>query len=106
MLAGVALFLEYEAICMEPEHRKAARLSIVETRAFLSALAYLAEPVEMHFHWRPQLRDPGDEMVLETAVNGRADWLVTYNTRDYGEAPKLFGIGLATSKVMLDRLSK
>jgi predicted nucleic acid-binding protein len=36
----------------------------------------LAEPVEMRFLWRPQLRDPGDEMVLETAANGRATSLV------------------------------
>jgi hypothetical protein len=30
----------------------------------------MTEPVKTHFLWRPQLRDPGDEMVLETAVNG------------------------------------
>jgi predicted nucleic acid-binding protein len=33
----------------------------------------MAEPVPTHFLWRPQLRDPNDEVVLEAAVNGRAD---------------------------------
>ena len=33
----------------------------------------IVEPVRIHYLWRPQLRDPEDEMVLETAVNGRAD---------------------------------
>jgi predicted nucleic acid-binding protein len=44
----------------------------------------MAEPLKAHFLWRPQLRDPGDEMVLETAVNGQADTLVTFNVRDFG----------------------
>jgi predicted nucleic acid-binding protein len=59
---------------------------------FINALIGLAEPVDVHFLWRPQLRDPGDEMVLETAVNGRAEALVTFNQRDYGRVPASFGI--------------
>jgi hypothetical protein len=52
----------------------------------------MAEPVESHFLWRPQLRDPNDEMVLEAAVNGRANALVTFNSRDFGKVPAKFGI--------------
>ena len=37
---------------------------------------------ENPFSLGPQLRDPGDEMVLEAAVNGRAELLVTFNERD------------------------
>jgi predicted nucleic acid-binding protein len=51
-----------------------------------------SKPVETHFLWRPQLRDPNDEMVLEAAVNGRADALVTFNLRDFGTAPARFGV--------------
>ena len=65
---------------------------------FLSALVAMAEPVETHFLWRPQLRDPNDEMVLDAAVNGRADAIVTFNLRDYGTAPAQFGV-----KVLLPR---
>ena len=48
----------------------------------------------MHFLWRPQLLDPKDEMVLEAAVNGRADALLTYNIRDFNEASVRFGLRL------------
>ena len=41
------------------------------------------EPIHPHYLWRPQLRDPADEMVLETALNGRADVLVTLNIADF-----------------------
>lgn len=54
----------------------------------------MAEPVATHFLWRPQLRDAGGEIVLEAAVNGRADALVTFNVRDFGTAPARFGIQL------------
>lgn len=61
---------------------------------FLYAIAELVEPVETHYLWRPQLRDPGDEMVLEAAVNGQAQAIVTFNIRDYGDAAAQFGVGL------------
>jgi len=46
---------------------------------FLNNAATEIEPIELNFLWRPQLRDPKDEMVLETAANGRVDALVTHN---------------------------
>lgn len=86
--------LEYEAVCTRPEHRKAAGLSGKEVDVFLAAITALVEPVETHFLWRPQLRDATDEMVLEAAVNGHAQAIVSFNVRDYGSAPAAFGIDL------------
>src|SRR5438445_927632 len=94
LLVSVPLAMEYEAICSEAEHRLAAGLSESEVEVFLDAVVAIAEPVETHFLWRPQLRDPGDEMVLEAAVNGQADLLVTFNVRDFGTVPSRFGIEL------------
>jgi len=65
----------------------------------------LVEPVESHFVWRPQLRDPGDEMVLEAAVNGRADAIVTFNHRDFGQAPQRFGLRVLLPRQALEELS-
>jgi len=49
----------------------------------LNALCEVVEPVQAHFLWRPQLRDPNDEMVLEAAINGAATHLVSFNLRDF-----------------------
>lgn len=92
MVANVPLVIEYEATCSLPEHQLAAGLNVNEIGQFLDALAALVDPVETHFLWRPRLRDPADEMVLEAAVNGRADAIVTFNLRDYGTIPNDFGI--------------
>ena len=52
----------------------------------------MVEPVEVHFLWRPQIRDPRDEMVLEAAINGQADALVTYNVADFAVAGERFTV--------------
>ena len=104
LLAGVALALAYEAVCGQAEHRLAAGLLQKEVEIFLAAVIAMAEPVETHFLWRPQLRDPGDEMILEAAVNGRADALVTSNRRDYGSAPSAFGIEVLLPREALQRI--
>lgn len=94
MMLSTTLLLEYDAVCRREEHRVAAGLAMRDVETFLDGLAVLAEPVVVHFLWRPQLRDAGDEMVLETAVNGQAQAVVAFNHRDYGTALKRFGIEL------------
>jgi putative PIN family toxin of toxin-antitoxin system len=106
LLLSVPLAIEYEAVCLRPEHQIAAGLSEHEVRIFVHAVIAMAEPVKIHFLWRPQLRDPSDEMVLETAVNGRADLLVTFNERDYGTVPERFGIQVMTPLRALERIGK
>ena len=104
LLASVALALEYEAVCGKAEHRLASGLSGREVDVFLTVVIALAKPVHTHFLWRPQLRDAGDEMVLEAAVNGRADALVTFNGRDFGTAPLRFGIEVLLPREALRRI--
>ncbi len=94
LLANVALALEYEATCSLAEHRLAAGLDLRETGIFIDAVIAMCEPVETHYMWRPQLRDPGDELVLEAAVNGHADAIVTFNRRDFEPANETFNVEL------------
>lgn len=105
LLANVALILEYEAACKRAEHVAASGLALTETELFVDAVAALTTPVESHFVWRPQLRDPADEMVLEAAVNGRADAIVTFNLRDYGSVPERFGVHLFLPRDAYKRVS-
>jgi len=92
MLLSVALALEYESKCMLAEHRIPAGLNDREAGIYIDGLIAMAEPVQAHFRWRPQLRDPGDELVLEAAVNGRAYAIVTFNEKDLRQARHSFGI--------------
>lgn len=104
LLASVALALEYEATCQLAEHRLAAGLDLDGVEIFIDAVLAMVEPVETHFLWRPQLRDPADELVLEAAVNGRAEALVTFNRRDFGAVPVGFGIDVLTPAEAIRRI--
>ena len=104
LLATPPLFLEYEDVLKRPEHRLAHRLSSEEIDDFLRELAALVEPVELHFRWRPQVHDSNDEMVLEAAINGDADALVTYNTVDFSPAAARFNVPVLTPADFLKRM--
>lgn len=88
----VGMMIEYEAVLTRPEHLAAARLSCREVGLFLDGLSALMVPVDLYFLWRPQLRDANDEMVLEAAVNGGAERIVTFNVADFLPAATLFSI--------------
>ena len=92
LLVSVPLMLEYEAVLTRPEHLAAAGLTAEAVNEVLDALAAVLVPVRLRFLWRPKLKDPADEMVLETAVNGGADRLVTFNVRHLAAAAAEFGI--------------
>lgn len=104
MLASVPLFAEYEAVATRPEHLAAAGATRAEIEGVLDALALFVEPVEIHYLWRPRLRDPEDDMVLEVAVNGRAAAIVTFNRADFGATPGQFGIHIIGPDDALRRL--
>jgi predicted nucleic acid-binding protein len=84
--------VEYESVLTRNEHLAVSRLSLAEVAALLDSVARIAEPVRLAFLWRPMLPDPGDDMVLEVAVNGGADAIVTMNRRDFGPVVKSFAI--------------
>jgi putative PIN family toxin of toxin-antitoxin system len=89
MLASVPLMLHYEAVLLHPRQRSSSVLSVPELEALLDAIAVVATPVIISYLWRPILRDPNDELVLETAMNGQADMLLTFNQRDFAGAQRL-----------------
>ena len=91
-LASVPLMLQYESVLTCVEHLGAARISAADVEILLDAIALVAEPIRISYLWRPVLADPGDDLVLETAVNGRADVVITFNRRHFEPAAAPFGL--------------
>jgi len=104
LLASPPLFLEYEDVLLRPSQMEAHGWSAETIDRLLRAIAQRLEPIEIRFLWRPQLPDPGDEMVLEAAVNGHADALVTHNRRHFVPVERLFGIPVLTPGELIRRL--
>jgi mRNA interferase RelE/StbE len=89
-----------------PELLKDIKLSLQDINDILDIVAACSEQTDLHFSWRPQLPDPKDEMVLETALNSRAEALVTFNRTDFAVACANLGVDLLSPSQFLERLRK
>jgi len=103
-VASVPMVLEYEAVLMRPEHRRVSGFTVAQVQQFMDGLAALVIPVTPYFLWRPSLRDPDDEMVVDAAVNGQADAIVTFNVRHFRPAATQFHLDVLTPAQTLRRL--
>ena len=84
----VALYTEWQSVMTRPEHLPLGASAEVAI-GFLRYLAAIAHLQDVHFLWRPFLRDPDDDMVLECAVASGSQYIVTHNVKDFKRAPEL-----------------
>jgi len=103
LLASVPLFLEWEASIIEPDDILGNSLDRTQRNDLLADLAGLIIPITLDMAWRPQLRNSRDEMVLETAVTGEADAIISWNERCFSEAAARFGIATLSPQEALQR---
>lgn len=96
---SVPLVLEYEAVAKRSRWRDKPSWKHVSN--ILDYLCAVGRQNRIHFLWRPRVRDPKDDMVLEVAVAGQCDGIVTYNKKDFAYA-KTFGLELLTPKEFLE----
>ena len=104
LLLSVPMMLEYEAVLTRPAHLRAAGIGIGDVGVILDELASLCSPVVFDYRWRPSGADHDDELVAETAINGQADVLATFNLRHLRQACHAFGIVVERPGAILRRI--
>jgi len=97
---SVPLFLEYESVTLRKEQK--LRLNKADILDVLNYIAKVASKREIFFLWRPYLKDPKDDLVLEVAVESESKVIVTYNKKDFSNIEK-FGIKILTPKEFLEK---
>ena len=100
---SVPLVLEYESASKRPGAVPA--LTDQEIDAVLDYLCSVAHHREIFFLWRPVLRDPKDDMVLEVAVEASCEFVVTHNLRGF-KGIERFGIGAITPSEFLREIGE
>jgi hypothetical protein len=90
-----------QTVLTQPEHMPPG-VDANQMQGFLRYLVSLSHLQDVHFLWRPFLRDPDDDMVLECAVASGSRFIGTHNTKDFRRAPKL-GVQTMTPGVFFDR---
>ena len=103
IVVSVPLALEWEAVLKRPHNLAAAGIDSADVDTVIDLLVGRAQRAELHFLWRPQAFDPDDEIVLETAVNGYADTIVSFNTKDLLRPAERFGIEVIKPAEVLRR---
>ena len=94
---SVPLLLEYEDVLNRPGRTPLSRSQVGDLLDYLCAMALRTE---VHYLWRPHLRDPKDDLLLELAVASRSGYLITFNTRDFGGV-ETFGIEVCRPREFL-----
>ena len=100
---SVPLVLEYEAVLRE--HARELSFSPEDVTGLVDYLCGVARRQAIHFLWRPTLRDPADEFVLELAVAAECDAVVTHNVRDFAGA-RTFGVRIMTPAAVVRQLEE
>lgn len=99
---SVALYVEWQAVLLRPEHRPVGVMD-AQMLAFLRYLASITHLQDVHYPWRPFLRDPNDDMVLECAVASGSRFIVTHNVNDFRRSHEL-GVQAVTPRDFLQHV--
>jgi putative PIN family toxin of toxin-antitoxin system len=101
LLLDYKLVCEYRDVALRTEHLAVSRKTGSEVEEVIRALEAIAIGVNVTIRYRPLSRDADDDMVLDVAINGPTDVIVTSNLRDFADAAAEFGIRVLTPKMFL-----
>jgi putative PIN family toxin of toxin-antitoxin system len=101
---SVPLALEFEEVLLRPKNRvKYDYFTEEDIHLIVSDIVNISHKTRLHFLWRPFLKDSFDDKVLETAINGQAKAIITYNTKDFAGVKKYFDIDILTPAELFDK---
>lgn len=106
LLMDIRLAHEYREVAMRPEHVSKSDLTVAEIKGLIARLEAIAIPVEVRWRYRPISIDPGDDLVLELAINGAADLIISENVRHLREPARQFGITVVDARTFIMILRK
>jgi putative PIN family toxin of toxin-antitoxin system len=104
LLLSTSLMFEYEAVLTRPKVLDLIGIETKDVLAVLDQLAGLCVPVAFDFRWRPNAVDADDDLVFETAINGSADVIASFNIRDMETGAARFGIAVERPASVLRRI--
>ncbi len=82
-LMGNTLFAEYESVISREQILNQCKLNQSEISGLLNAFMSVNEWINIYYSWRPNLKDEGDNHLIELAVAGNANIIATNNVRDF-----------------------
>jgi len=100
---SVPLVLEYESALKRPG--TVPTLTPDDVDSVLDYLCSVGHHREIYFLWRPVLRDPKDDMVLEVAVEASCEFVVTHNLRDFRGIER-YGVGALSPSEFLREIGE
>ncbi len=101
---SVPLYIEYREVLTRPENMTGTNTQ-EEILAFLRYVCKMAHHQKIFYLWRPWLKDPKDDMVLELAVAAQCEYIITYNLKDFANIQN-FGIEAVTPKEFLSIINE
>lgn len=106
-IVSIPLVIEFEDVLLRPEHlTKYKNLTKSDIRRFIDDICTISKHQTIYYLWRPYLSDPKDDMVLETAFNGSADYIITHNIKDFRNVEHTFSIQVITPKLFLKEIGE
>lgn len=94
--------MELEDVLLRPKNSaRMPQFSEQELHGFIDDVCHISHHQPIHFLWRPLIKDPKDDMVLELAVNAQADYLISFNIQDFKTIEGKFNFTLCTPKAFL-----
>ncbi|MEA1918092.1 MAG: putative toxin-antitoxin system toxin component, PIN family [Campylobacterota bacterium] len=103
-VVSVPLVLEFEEVLLRPKNRlKYEYFSNDDIKAIIYDFIAISHKTKLHFLWRPFLKDSFDDKVLETAINGGASTIITYNIKDFVGVKEKFNIDILTPAQFLQK---